>query len=108
MPLLEMDAPKKAPKVKKDRYINSDEYTPEELKELSKLYSESFRDIKEGEILPGTIVGVNSDSVVVDVGFKSDGTISRQEFSSTEEIKIGEKVDVVIESVEDEDGNLVL
>jgi small subunit ribosomal protein S1 len=108
MPLLEMEAPKKAPKIKKERYINSDEYTPEELKELSKLYSESFRDIKEGEILSGTIVGVNSDSVVVDVGFKSDGTISRQEFSSTEEIKIGEKVDVVIESVEDEDGNLVL
>ncbi len=102
------DAVKKVSKVKKERLINADEYSPEEIQELSKLYSESFRDIKEGEILQGTIVGVNADNVVVDVGFKSDGTISKAEFNSTEEIKIGEKVDVVIESVEDEDGNLVL
>ncbi|MCL4548649.1 MAG: 30S ribosomal protein S1 [Bacteroidetes bacterium] len=102
------DAVKKVSKVKKERLINADEYSSEEIQELSKLYSESFRDIKEGEILQGTIVGVNADNVVVDVGFKSDGTISKAEFNSTEEIKIGEKVDVVIESVEDEDGNLVL
>jgi small subunit ribosomal protein S1 len=104
----EKDAKKKASKPKKERFINADEYSPEELKELSDLYSHSFRDIKEGEILQGTIVGVNADNVVVDVGFKSDGTISKSEFNSTEEIKTGEKVDVVIESVEDEDGNLVL
>jgi len=105
---LEKDAKKKAPKVKRERYINADEYSPEDLKELSELYAHSFRDIKEGEILEGTIVGVNADNIVVDVGFKSDGTISKSEFNATEEIKIGEKVDVVIESVEDEDGNLVL
>ena len=104
----EKDAVKKAPKPKKERFINADEYTPEDLKELSKRYSESFRDIKEGEILQVTIVGINADNVVVDVGFKSDGTISKSEFSATEEIKIGEKIDIVIESVEDEDGNLVL
>jgi len=105
---LEKDDKKKAPKVKRERYINADEYSPEDLKELSELYAHSFRDIKEGEILEGTIVGVNADNIVVDVGFKSDGTISKSEFNATEEIKIGEKVDVVIESVEDEDGNLVL
>jgi small subunit ribosomal protein S1 len=90
------------------KFINEDEYSQEELQELSKLYSESFRDIKEGEILQGTIVGVSSDNVVVDVGFKSDGTISKNEFNATEEIKVGTKIDVVIESVEDEEGNLVL
>jgi len=105
---LEKDTKKKVSKVKRERYINADEYSPEDLKELSELYAHSFRDIKEGEILEGTIVGVNTDNVVVDVGFKSDGTISKSEFNATEEIKIGEKVDVVIESVEDEDGNLVL
>lgn len=105
---LEKDTKKKVSKPKRERYINADEYSPEDLKELSELYADSFRDIKEGEILEGTIVGVDTDNVVVDVGFKSDGTISKSEFNSTEEIKIGEKVDVVIESVEDEDGNLVL
>ncbi|TSA28802.1 MAG: S1 RNA-binding domain-containing protein, partial [Ignavibacteriales bacterium] len=105
---LEKDTKKKVSKPKRERYINADEYSPEDLKELSELYAHSFRDIKEGEILEGTIVGVNTDNVVVDVGFKSDGTISKSEFNATEEIKIGEKVDVVIESVDDEDGNLVL
>lgn len=104
----EKDVKKKASKVKRERFINADEYSPEDLQELSKLYADSFRDIKEGEILEGTIVGVNADNVVVDVGFKSDGTISKSEFNATDEIKIGEKVDIVIESVEDEDGNLVL
>lgn len=90
------------------KYINADEYTQDELNELSKLYSESFRDIKEGEILQGRIVSLSGDNVVVDVGFKSDGTISKSEFTATEEIKIGEVVDIVIESVENEEGNLVL
>ena len=90
------------------KIFNEDEYSEEELSVLAKLYSESFYDIKEGEIITGKIVGIFGDNVVVDVGFKSDGTISKQEFNATEEIKIGNKVDIVIESVEDEDGNLVL
>jgi len=90
------------------KYFNEDEYTQEDIALLSKLYNESFKDIKEGEILAGTIVGINDDNVVVDVGFKSDGTIPRSEFNATDEIKIGQSVDIVIESVEDEEGNLVL
>ncbi|MEJ5351322.1 MAG: 30S ribosomal protein S1 [Melioribacteraceae bacterium] len=90
------------------KFVNTEDYSPEELEQLSKLYSESFRDIKEGEIIQGTIVGIDGDNVVVDVGFKSDGTIPKSEFNSTEEIKIGSKIDIVIESVEDEEGNLVL
>lgn len=90
------------------RYLNADEYSQEELNELSKLYAESFRDIKEGEIIQGKIVSLSGDNVVVDVGFKSDGTIPKSEFASTEEIKIGATIDIVIEKTEDEDGNLVL
>lgn len=90
------------------KFINPEEYTEEELQSLTKLYSESFRDIKEDEIIQGTIVGIHGDNVVIDVGYKTDGTIPKSEFSATEEIKIGNKVDIVIESFEDEDGNLVL
>ncbi|MGK9476537.1 30S ribosomal protein S1 [Melioribacter sp. OK-6-Me] len=90
------------------KFINPEEYSEEELKALTKLYSESFRDIKEDEIIQGTIVGIHGDNVVIDVGYKTDGTIPKSEFSATEEIKIGNKVDIVIESFEDEDGNLVL
>lgn len=102
------DTTKKVSKVKKERFINEDEYSPEDLKELSKLYADSFREFKEGEIVTGKIVGINADNVIIDVGFKSDGSISKTEFNSTDEIKIGESVDIVIESVEDEDGNLIL
>ena len=95
-------------KVSKTRFINADEYTQDELNELSKLYSESFRDIKEGEIIQGKIVSFSGDNVVIDVGFKSDGTIPKSEFPATEDIVIGAPVDIVIEKTEDEDGNLVL
>ena len=90
------------------KFLNADEYSPEELQSLAKLYDESFRDFKEGEIISGTIVSFAGDNVVIDVGFKSDGTIPKADFSSTEELKIGSKVDVVVESVEDSEGNLVL
>ena len=90
------------------KYFNEDEYSQEDIALLSKLYNDSFKDIREGEILAGTIVGINDDNVVVDVGFKSDGTIAKSEFNATDEIKIGQSVDIVIESVEDEEGNLVL
>ena len=65
------------------KFMNADEYSEEELTALSKLYDESFRDIKEGEIISGKIVGINNDNVVLDVGFKSDGTIPKSEFSAT-------------------------
>lgn len=99
---------KKTPVMENYKFINADEYSEEELKSLAKLYTESFRDIKEGEIIKGKIVGISGDNVVLDVGFKSDGTISKNEFTSTEELKLGEEVDIVIESVEDEEGNLIL
>ncbi|MBK7104184.1 MAG: 30S ribosomal protein S1 [Ignavibacteriae bacterium] len=90
------------------KFMNADEYSNEELQTLARLYDQSFQDLKEGEIIKGKIVGITDDNVVLDVGFKSDGTIPRSDFLATEEIKIGNDVDVVIESVEDEDGNLLL
>jgi len=90
------------------RFINSEEYSQEELQSLEKLYENSFKDIKEGEIIRGRISSISGDNVVVDVGFKSDGTISREEFDPNQELKVGLDVDIVIESIEDEEGNLVL
>ena len=90
------------------KFMNADEYSPEELQTFAKLYDQSFQDLKEGEIIKGKIVGITDDNVVLDIGFKSDGTISRNDFTPTEEVKLGLEVDVVIESTEDEDGNLVL
>ncbi len=104
-------ASEQTPKVElasNSKFMNPEEYSDSELAELEKLYENSFTNIVEGEIIAGTIVGISDDHIVLDVGFKSDGSIPKNEFSSTEELEIGGKVDIVIESVEDSEGNLVL
>jgi len=93
---------------KAKKHFNNDEYSQEEFLTLSKLYSESFKDVKEGELIKGKIVRVQGDYVILDVGFKSEGSVPKNEFYENEEIKVGQEVEVVLESVEDQEGNLVL
>lgn len=95
-------------KTKTVKFITADEYSAEEMETLAKIYSQSFKDIKVGEIIKGKIVSIQGDNIILDVGFKSEGTIDKSEFVAGEEIKVGEEVEVVIESVEDQEGNLVL
>ncbi len=88
--------------------FNDDEYSQEEFMALAKLYTESFRDVKEGELIKGKVVRVHGDNVIIDVGFKSEGSIPITEFPEGVEPKIGQEIEVVLESVEDQEGNLVL
>ncbi len=93
---------------KAKRNFNNEEYSKEEFLTLANLYAESFKDVKEGEMVKARIVRIQGDQVILDVGFKSEGSVSKQEFHENEEIKIGKEIEVVLESVEDQDGNLVL
>jgi len=82
--------------------------TPEE---LEKAYEQSMNEIQEGEVARGTIVAVENDYVVVDIGYKSEGQIDINEFRDPEgEIKadVGMEVDVLLERAEDEDGTIIL
>lgn len=88
--------------------FNLVDYTQEEFESLANLYSESIKDVKEGEMIKGKVVRIQGDNVIIDVGFKSEGSISLNEFAQRDEIKVGDEVEVVLESVEDKDGNLVL
>lgn len=88
--------------------FNDEEYSQEEFLTLAKLYSDSFRDVKEGEMIKGKVVRIQGDNVIVDVGFKSEGTIPKNEFADESELKVGHEIEVVLESVEDQEGNLVL
>jgi small subunit ribosomal protein S1 len=85
-----------------------DDYSKEEFETLAGLYTESFRDVKEGELVKGKIVRIQGDNVIIDVGFKSEGSIQKSEFREDESIEVGDEVEVVLESVEDQEGNLVL
>lgn len=90
------------------KFFDEAEYSQEEFAALSKIYSESFRNFKEGEIVKGKVVRVLSDSVIIDVGFKSEGTVTKDEFDDIDKVKIGQEIEVVIMSVEDQGGNLQL
>ena len=93
---------------KAKKNFNDEEYSQEEFLALAKLYTESIKDVKEGELIKGKIVRIQGDQIILDVGFKSEGSIPKNEFHESEEIKVGNEVEVVLDSVEDQDGNLVL
>lgn len=76
--------------------------------EFAKLYAESIKAFSEGEIVKGKIVEITSKEVVVDIGYKSEGAISISEFSDPDALKIGDEVEVYLESKEDENGMVVL
>ena len=77
---------------------------------LAALFEETFKNLEEGTITEGRIVAVTKDKVVVDIGYKSEGMIPNDQFSTEElqTIKVGDRLQVYIEECEDEDGNLVL
>ncbi len=84
------------------------EYTPDEFRELEQMYEGTLSKISEGEIIRGRIVTIRDDSVAIDIGFKSEGIIPKSEFSNLDDLNIGDEIEVVLENVEDPDGQLVL
>jgi small subunit ribosomal protein S1 len=79
--------------------------------EMLEAYNHSFKNISEGAVVSGTILKVSDSHVVVDVGFKSEGRISVDEFrdeAGNLEIKPGDKVDVLLERTEDKHGHVVV
>ena len=77
---------------------------------MESLYEETFRNFEEGTIVEGRIVAIGKDKIVVDIGYKSEGLISLEQFSQEElsHLKIDDRVQVYIEDTEDSEGNLVL
>lgn len=71
---------------------------------LEELYAESLQGIKDGQIVTGKIISIGRKEVMVDIGFKSEGAVSAYEFSNFAELKIGDEVDVLVESIEDDHG----
>ncbi len=76
--------------------------------QMEELYASTLKDIREGEIVNGKVVALTKKEAVVDIGFKSEGFVPIEEFRNPEELEIGTEIEVLIESVEDEDGRLIL
>src|SRR5688500_1566300 len=104
-----VDATKKLQVLQGSR--QSEEMDPQEFATLLELYDTSFRNIAEGEVVKGTVLKVTDTEVVVDVGFKSEGIISIEEFLDEHRqitVQPGDTVDVLLEKTEDRDGYVVL
>src|SRR5690554_2870243 len=83
-------------------------YSDEERAKLEDQYAGTFNSINRGEIVSGTVVSINNKDVVLNIGFKSDGLVSLSEFRDTPDLKVGDTIDVFVESQEDANGQLVL
>ncbi len=76
--------------------------------ELVNLYDKTLSTVQEREVVDGYVISMNKREVVVNIGYKSDGIVSLNEFRYNPELKIGEKVEVYVESLEDKKGQLTL
>ena len=85
-----------------------DIYSASERTKLEDIYSSSLSSIVEHEVIDGTIVGVNSREVVINIGYKSDGIIPFNEFRYNPDLKIGDVVDIYVENQEDSSGQMIL
>jgi small subunit ribosomal protein S1 len=90
------------------RFANGAEYSDDEFQKFSDLYGRTMKDIDEGQIVTGRVLAIVNQEVVVDIGFKSEGTIPLEEFGMPPEVKVGDKVEVFLDSIENQDGQLIL
>ena len=89
----------------------NESFRREEPEDFQTLYEESLKSIEEGQILKGTVVDITPDHVTVDVGLKSEGQIPMEEFLKRDkkiDVKIGDRIDVLLEKKTGEEGLLIL
>ncbi|WP_325646007.1 30S ribosomal protein S1 [Chitinophaga sp.] len=87
---------------------NVSSYSKEEKEKYDQTYDSTFKVFEENSLLTGTVVGLTNTDVVINIGFKSDGLISLNEFRDLPGLKIGDEVEVLVVEKEDRDGNLHL
>ncbi len=91
-----------------DAYENGDVQANVSREELTKKYDDTLNVVKDKDVVIGKVISMNKREVVVNVGYKSDGIVSMNEFRYNPDLKIGDEVEVYIESQEDKKGQLIL
>ena len=84
------------------------DYSPEERTKMEKLYDQTLNSVVEHDIVDGTVVSISPKDVLINIGFKSDGLVPVTEFRHMPDLKVGDKVEVYVETQEDKNGQLVL
>ena len=91
-----------------DAYENDAVVPASEKDALTQKYAETLSKVGEKEVVEGTVISMNKREVVVNIGYKSDGIISLNEFRYNPELKVGDKVEVYVETQADKKGQLTL
>ena len=114
----EQEVPEKQVKVQKTQSLENfnwdaigkkeELYSKSDRTKMEELYENTFKLIQEGEVAIGTVVAINKREIVVNIGYKSEGIINANEFRNEEELKIGDSVEVFVENMESNDGQLIL
>ena len=85
-----------------------EEVNNEQVKQMTEQYEQTFKSFTEQEVIEGTIVSISDREAVVNIGFKSDGVIPASELRYNPDFKVGDKIEVYVESQEDSNGQLLL
>ncbi len=107
----EMGPPKKEAEEKNKTETSEEKAESAKNRELASLYDETFKSFKEGELVSGKILKILENDILVDIGFKSEGIIPREEFIGSDgelQAQEGDVVEVLLEKSEDENGHVVL
>ena len=100
---------------------NSDGYTPREIavndldgKTLEEAFADSMVEVEDGQLVAGTVVKVDREEALLDIGFKSEGVIPRRELSLRNDVavdelvNVGDQIQALVIQKEDKDGRLIL
>jgi len=87
---------------------DEDELSSSEFDAMMEMYNGTLASIEEGEIVRSRVLEIRENLVVLDIGFKSEGTIPLEEFKDMPELKAGDEVEVLLEHLEDSEGSVVL
>lgn len=94
--------------IKLSEIESESEYNDAELAELEALYAGTFNSIQDETLVKGTITSIQDRYVLVDIGFKSEGIVDRDEFAPSFDLKVGVQIEVFMDEVENSDGQLHL
>ncbi len=85
-----------------------DELDEKQIKEFEKLVEKNFVDTSDDNIIQGEVIHLTEKDIIIDINAKSEGVISKNEFRYNPELKIGDKVEVIVDTREDKSGQLIL
>ncbi|MDB4888828.1 MAG: binding domain protein, partial [Gemmatimonadetes bacterium] len=88
--------------------VDDEGYSADELETMMEMYNGTMASIDEGEIVKARVLEIRDNMVVLDIGFKSEGSVPLEEFKDFPDLKIGDEVEVLLEHLEDQEGSVVL